>query len=220
MVVAIGFIGTVVGIHGWSSSIAHDVALESAEKAVEAKAGFVQSQMMELALEIRHRVDKIRESTLATSNLISEQAAAAGELDKKIKEITQQAKKISNDDIAKANELLKSFSKSGIKSNGNYLQVGDVVVCWGSSKLKVPETNKHTRRFSFEFPVEFDKPPVVSNGINTDGSGYNYNIYRHSLSNSEYSGSIVTTHGLPERGERVTFNYIAVGTVSAARTDN
>ncbi len=93
--------------------------------------------------------------------------------------------------------------------NNNCATLGDnKQICWGYQDLSTQLD--HTRSFSFDFASSFTSPPIVTNGINADGKGWNFSVYQNILSASLYSGRLVSDGSL-KNSARVRMNYIAIG---------
>ena len=93
-------------------------------------------------------------------------------------------------------------------------RVGDIQICWGQ-QTKSEGTNasmNHIRSYRFDFPQPFISVPTVTNGINTDGEGHAFSVYRHNIQNTYYEANVnnmLTIAGAVDYP--VTMNYIAIG---------
>ena len=81
-------------------------------------------------------------------------------------------------------------------------------ICWG---YKVLTGSKHFRDFDFSFVSPFSAPPMVTNGINSQSSGYLFSVYNHTISSTKYSGNIAENHSFRKSTTPVTMNYVAIG---------
>lgn len=93
-------------------------------------------------------------------------------------------------------------------SDNDCQMIGAAQMCWGKAKLKVADS--HTRSFAFKFKKKFAGPPIVTNSIDAESSGYAFAVYNHNLTESGYSGRIVEIQFRKGKSP-VAFSYIAVG---------
>ena len=107
-------------------------------------------------------------------------------------------------------ELKESFS-SKVEENRQCHRMGETQICWGKlEQLSVPDGDEHTRAFSFTFSLPFSEVPVVTNGINSNSSGYAYAVYNYQASKTSYRGNIVEVE-FRKNFAPVGMNYVAIG---------
>jgi len=88
-----------------------------------------------------------------------------------------------------------------------YIQFGNTLLCYGTQSL-VGAT--HVRSFAFTFPKEFSREPAITAGINVNGTGFNFGIYKYALTATDYQGSVVETQGR-DNPASVAMSYMAIG---------
>lgn len=88
-----------------------------------------------------------------------------------------------------------------------YIRLGDVQIAWGQATLT---GTLHTRSFNFTYPAPFIEVPAVTTGIHATSSGYAYAVYNHSMSATDYSGSIVEIQ-YQNSSTPVRMQYTAIG---------
>jgi len=114
---------------------------------------------------------------------------------------------------------LKLDKVTSVDSNPNngHLQMGNLLICWGRSELKMVDELPHTKDFNFVFPVEFADPPAVMTGFHLQTEGRVYGVYNSSRTTAGFSGGVFdnksgqadATPAL--RNTPVTMSYLAIG---------
>ena len=88
--------------------------------------------------------------------------------------------------------------------------LGTAQVCWGQNPLLPVGSEGHVRTFSFKFAKPFKSVPSVTTGINVVGSGYTFAVYRASVTETEYTGSLVENNSR-KTDVPVSMSYTAIG---------
>ncbi|WP_436717762.1 hypothetical protein U8335_13845 [Roseiconus lacunae] len=105
--------------------------------------------------------------------------------------------------------------KQSIDSESGFISSGQIAICFG--KVKITGSSGPTRGFEATFPVSFRDTPFIANSINSKVDT-GFSIYGHTLTNTTYSGSLVTVgdknNNSISSGASVVMHYIAVGTIS------
>jgi hypothetical protein len=103
-----------------------------------------------------------------------------------------------------------------------YLQIDDLLICWGSDQLHTKAgLNPHTRYFDFEFARKFTDgtQPAISTGFHQpqppDNNGYTFGVYYSTLDNKHFEGNSYSPNSAPEtvatHNLKVEMSYVAIG---------
>jgi hypothetical protein len=116
---------------------------------------------------------------------------------------------------------LKLDKAASVESNPNngYLQMGDLLICWGRATLPLgwnPQHQvPHVRTFAFRFLVEFAEPPAITTGFHVVGHDRVFGVASSNLEPTGFTGWVgdgisggdkTSLAAIP-----VTMSYVAIG---------
>lgn len=205
-----------------------DIEAQRKIQDIETKAlEFVRKATFEIYTDLNNVNKTLIETELKSKDALTESSKALKTTKDILKEAkVQEAALASLQALSKSKEFIKTLatnpvfvegvsqqlneSKSKIINNdsGSCVINDSLQICWGSRKLT---GSNHTREITFTFASSFGDPPVVTNGINADGTGYLFSVFKHSVTTSNYSVDIAENHSYRPSTTPVTMNYIAIG---------